>query len=47
MPQGEGEFLKSYFASVIDNNYNRDRMLRAVKLMRKTCNWAKFESNLL
>ena len=29
------EILNRYFTSVIDNNYNRDRMLRAIRVNEK------------
>lgn len=29
------EFLNSYFTSVIDNNYNGNRMLRAIRVNEK------------
>ena len=29
------EFLHSYFTSLIDNNYRRDRMLRAIRVNEK------------
>ena len=29
------EFLNSYFTSPIDNNYRRDRMLRAIRVNEK------------